>query len=193
MVVGVSPESGSKCRGSVSAAIHSEAAARCPRLRPHARRPSSQDRRCPGRLPGQTAQHSQPSARRGRGRTRAPRRTCESLPNHRIGVDEDTGDGGAHVPEAFVDEHRVIEEPVGCYARIVILSVPDGPRVALVTARLGARNPPEGGAGYPPITRWNGLERALQPTVRRAKAPVLYTKRLQIPRHGRIRRESKGS
>ena len=67
--------------------------------------------------------------------------TCESLPNQRIGVDEDTGDGGAHVPPAFVDEHRVIQEAVSYYARVVVLVVPDRSRVALETARLGARNP----------------------------------------------------
>ena len=99
-------------------------------------------------------------------------------------MDEDTGDGGAHIPQAFVDVHRVIQETVSYYARVVVLVVSDRSRVALETARLGARNPQIGGAEYPQITRWNGLERALQRAVRRAKAPILYTKRLRIPRMG---------
>ena len=83
--------------------------------------------------------------------------TCESLPNQHIGVDEDTGDGGAHIPQAFVDEHRVIQEPVGCYARVVILAVSERSRVALETARLGARNDPG-----PAVYRGEALSRRLQ-------------------------------
>ena len=41
----------------------------------------------------------------------------------------------------FVDVHRVIQETVSYYARVVVLVVSDRSRVALETARLGARNP----------------------------------------------------
>ena len=171
------------CRESVSAATHPEAAAPYARLRPHAPRPPSQDRRYPGRLPSQTTQHSQPSTRRGRGRTRPPRKPANP---YLTNVSVWTRTPAMVVPMAASLCGRASRHTgTGWLLCARSNSGRAGPAPYRVRNRPSwCPKPPKGGAESPQITRWNGLERALQRAVRRAKAPILYTKRLQIPRMG---------